>query len=199
MFHVEFAGVTSSVKVFNPLTQRSLTATGGGGAVNLNIELVKNFRSITNNFFSDGAGRYIFGQAPDAIIRGDGSPSFVHSFSDVTGFELKAGKTELYVYYGGVYINKNTAIDPANGKLVGYGFPGSPAGQNRSIQEATFGFTQTFWRDPKYGALQLMGQYSYLTRSPWAVPTGSPANAHTNMVFINLRYRLPGSAPKTGK
>ena len=28
---------------------------------------------------------------------------------------------------------------------------------NRSINEGTFGFNQTFWKDAKYGALNLMG------------------------------------------
>ena len=199
-FHIEFAGVARSFKVFNPLSNQSFTTTGGGGSVNLNLELVKNFRFIMNNYLSDGGGRYIFGQAPDVIIRGDGSPSLVHSFSNVTGFEAQAGKnTLLYGYYGGVYINKNTAIDPSTGRLVGYGFAGAPSSQNRSVQEATFGFTQTFWKDAKYGGLKLMGQYSYVTRSPWSFAPGTPENAHTNTVFINLRYELPGAPPKVGK
>jgi len=46
-----------------------------------------------------------------------------------------------------------------------------------------------------------MGQYSYLLRDPWYVnfATGQPANANNNMVFFNLRYTLPGSAPTMGK
>ena len=55
--------------------------------------------------------------------------------------------------------------------------------------------TQTLWRDPKYGALQLMFQYSYLQRNPWYVATGQPSNANVNMVFWNLRYLLPGIPP----
>ena len=63
------------------------------------------------------------------------------------------------------------------------------------------GFNQTFWRSPTYGALNFMGQYSYLARNPWAVSAassatlGSPKDAHLNMIFINLRYTLPGAAP----
>jgi hypothetical protein len=41
----------------------------------------------------------------------------------------------------------------------------------------------------------LMLQYSYLARYPWVVATGAPKDAHASMVFINLRYLLPGSAP----
>jgi hypothetical protein len=42
-----------------------------------------------------------------------------------------------------------------------------------------------------------MGQYSYLEREPWSVAVGAPSKAKINMVFLNLRYTLPGSAPAT--
>lgn len=194
--HIDAAGLVRTFRLYNPLTQQYFTTTGGGGSINLNFEVVKNLRVVSNNYYSDGGGRWIFGQAPDLIVRGDGSPSLIHSGSTVTGFEAQVTKnTLLYGYYGGVYVQRNTAIDPANGKLVGYGYPGSPSGQNRVIHEGTFGFTRTFWRDPKYGALQLMGQYSYLLRRPWSVEIGQPSGAHSNMIFLNLRYLLPGSAP----
>ncbi|MBO0799986.1 MAG: hypothetical protein J2P31_14290, partial [Blastocatellia bacterium] len=193
--HFEVGGVVRSFKLFNPNSMQAFTTTGGGGQVNINFELFKNFRLVTNNFFSDGGGRYIFGQAPDLVVRADGSASLVHSLSTVSGLEVQARKnTLLYGYYGGVYIQRNIVID-ANGNMVGYGYIGSGNGQNRSIQEGTFGFTHTFWRDPKYGALQFMGQYSYLTRNPWFVATGQPDAARANIFFLNLRYALPGSAP----
>ena len=78
---------------------------------------------------------------------------------------------------------------------VGYGYAGSPNGQNRSIQEITMGLTQTLWKDAKFGALSLMTQYSYVFRNPWYVAAGQPASAQTNMVFANLRYTLPGAPP----
>ena len=196
-FHIEFEGVARSFKVFNTLTQQHFTSVGGGGALNLNLEIFKGFRLISNNYISDGGGRYIFGQAPDLVIRGDGSASLVHSYSTIQGFEAQAAKnTLLYFYYGGVYIGKNVIIDPANGKPVGYGFAGSGTSANRNEQEITGGLTQTFWRDPKYGGLQFMFQYSYELRHPWSVPTGQPADTHTNAVFLNLRYLFPGTAPK---
>ena len=195
-FHLEAGGVVRSFRLYNPLNQNYYTATGGGGSFNFNFELVKNLRLISNNYYSDGGGRWIFGQAPDLIVRSNGSPSLIHSGSTVAGIEIQAKNTQLYGYYGGAYIQRNVAIDPASGKLVGYGYTGSPSGHNRTIQEATVGFTETFWRDPKYGALQLMGQYSYVIRHPWDVVAGQPSGAHTNMVFLNLRYLLPGSAPK---
>jgi hypothetical protein len=193
-FHFEAGGTVRTFRVFNPLNNQHDQITGGGGQVNLNLELFKGFRAVTNNYWSDGGGRWIFGQAPDLIVQADGTLSAVHSGSTVSGFEYTRKNTFLYGYYGGVYIGRNSAID-ANGKYVGYGYPGSPGSQNRTIQEGTFGFTQTFWKDAKYGALSFMGQYSYLARNPWAVASGSPKNAKQNMVYFNLRYALPGSAP----
>ncbi len=195
-FHIEFGGTARTFKVWNPLSGLSFMKTGGAGQVNLNLELFKGFHLVTNNYWGDGGGRYIFGQSPDLIVRSDGSLSPVRSGSTVSGFEYWAKNSLLFGYYGGVYISRNVSIDASNGNFVGYGYPGSPNGQNRTIQEATFGINQTFWKNPRYGALSLIGQYSYLTRNPWAVAAGQPASAKTNMVFLDLRYTLPGSAPK---
>jgi hypothetical protein len=193
--HIEVGGIMRAFRVYNPLASQHYSAIGGGGFVNFNLELAKNFHAIANTFFSDGGGRYIFGQGPDLIIRADGSPSLVHAYSTAAGFEATpAANTLLYAYYGGAYFGRNTAIDPATGKLVGYGYTGSSNGQNRNIQEGTFGVTQTLWKSPNYGSLIFMAQYSYLNRDPWYAGTG-PKDAHTNLVFLNLRYALPGSAP----
>ena len=74
-------------------------------------------------------------------------------------------------------------------------YSGSPANHNRSIQELTLGYTRTFWRDPNYGALQFMTQYSYVVRHPWSVAVGQPGEAHLNMMYLNLRYIFPGAPP----
>jgi len=194
-FHFEVGGVESSVKTFNPITQQSFTKGGAGGTLTINAELVKNFRVITANFYNDGSGRYIFGAAPDFIIRANGSPSLVHSASTVSGFEATIKNLSPYIYYGGAYIQRNTALDANGTTLIGYGYPGSPNSQNRSIQEITTGWTHTIWRDPRYGALQWMTQYAYFFRNPWFVGPGAPKNAHEHAAWFNLRYVLPGSAP----
>jgi uncharacterized coiled-coil protein SlyX len=192
--HFEIGGVERNFKLYNPVTSTTYTATGGGGFLDLHVELFKGFRVLTNNFWSDGGGRYIFGQAPDLIAHADGSISLIHASSTVSGFEETYKKTMIYAYYGGIYVGRNVAID-TTGKPVGYGYTGSSSSQNRTIQEATFGFNQTIWKNAKYGALNFMGQYSYLTRNPWYVASGQPANANINILFFNLRYTLPGSAP----
>ncbi len=198
-FHFEIGGVERQFQVFNPITATHYSATGGGGFVNLNFDLFQGFRLLTNNYWSNGGGRYIFGQAPDLVVRANGSPSLVHSGSTVTGFEYTHRNTMIYGYYGGLYVQRNRLFDANGTTPIGYGFAGSPSGQNRSVQEGTLGFNQTLWKDAKYGALNFMGQYSYLTRDPWSVATGQPKNAHLSMVFVNLRYTLPGSAPTLGK
>jgi len=166
----------------------------------VNVELFKGFRLLTNNFWADGGGRYIFGQVPDVIVRNDDTLSPIKAASTVSGFEYTHRNSMLYAYYGGIYVYRNLALDTNGLTLIGYGLPynvASSAAQNRTVQEETLGFNQTLWKDGKFGALNFMGQYSYVSRNPWA--TVDPSNAHLNMVFLNLRYTLPGSAPTLGK
>jgi len=200
-FHFEIGGVERNFKAWVPGTTttpaQSFSAEGGGGFANLNFELFKGLRILTANYYSDGGGRYIFGQAPDLIAHADGSLSLIHSSSTVSGFEYTKKNTVVYGYYGGLYVGRNVAID-STGKPVGYGYTGAASGQNKSVQEGTFGINQTFWKSPKFGALTLMTQYSYLDRNPWYIAPGSPKEAHLNMIFVNLRYTLPGSAPTLG-
>jgi hypothetical protein len=114
--------------------------------------------------------------------------------STITGFEWQATpKSFLYGYYGGDYFGRAFYQDPASTstKLEGYGYSGGPNSQNRSIQEATIGVIQTFFKNPNYGAVSLITQGSYLTRAPWFVATGAPHDAHLFMVYVDLRYTLP--------
>ncbi len=199
-FHFDVAGVERNFAVYNPNPAPALgaltkyTTSGGGLQFGFNAELFKGLRLISTNYWSDGGGRYIFGQAPDLIVHSDGSLSAVHADGTVDGFEYTHGKFMFYGYYGGIYIGRNTAVDAgAASAKIGYGFAGGS--QNRAINEVTFGFTQTIWKDAKYGAINLMGQYEYLQRNPWSVAAGAPANAHDNTIYVNLRYSLPGGAP----
>jgi len=156
---------------------------------------VKGLRLVTNNFWSAGEGRYLFGVAPDFIVQANGKPSFIHSGSTVSGFEYTRKNTQIYSYYGGIYIKRNAAID-ADGKTpIGYGYSGSPNSHNRTTQEGTLGVNQTIWKDAKYGAFQLMFQYAYFFRNPWFVAAGAPRNTHQNAFWFNIRYTIPGGAP----
>ena len=192
--HFEIAGIERTFRIWNPNTNNYFTKAGGGGSLNANIEIIKNLHIISNNFWSDGGGRYLFGQAPDLIIRADGSISPVHSGGFNEGFEATAGKFLIFGYYGGAYIGRDVAVD-TNGSLVGYGYKGSANSENRTIQEVTFGFNQTMWRNPRYGAINLIGQYQYAWRNPWFVAVGAPKNAKDNTIYFDIRYTLPGTMP----
>jgi hypothetical protein len=224
--HVEVSGVMSQFKLFTPATSVTpaftQTATGGGGSVNFNLELVKNFHLILNDMFGDGTGRYIFGLGPSLIVKPSGSPGLVHAYSGLGGFEWQPNsKLMLYAYYGGAYFDRNYGIQcfvqptttptssatslastttppavcnstPSSTPFyVGFGYPGSSSSANKSLQEPTFGFIPTLWRNPRWGALQIITQYSYLTRAPWFVAANAPKNAHLSMVYVDVRYVLP--------
>lgn len=197
--HIEFAGLDRTFRVVNPTTLQTFTKAGGGFSANFNVEVAKGLRLISNNYWSDGGGRYLFGQAPDVVLRADGSISPVHAGGINAGFEYAVNpKVQFWAYYGGIYIGRNVALD-TNGKPVGWGYSGSSNAMNRSIQEATFGLTHTAWKDPRYGALSFIYQYEYATRSPWAVALGQPSNAHDNTIYFDIRYTLPGAPPPVEK
>lgn len=199
--HVEIAGVMSQFKTYSsalPSTGLPGTSslTGGGASINFNLELFKNFHMLASTFYSDGGGRYIFGLAPDIVITPGGTPSLVRAESAIAGFEYQATPSMMYYgYYGGTYIGQNFSVvpSPTGGAptYYGYGYPGSPGGANKAIQEPSFGVIRTFWKNPKYGALQMITQYSYLTRAPWYVAPANPKNAHLSMGYVDIRYILP--------
>ena len=194
--HFELAGLISTFKLWNPNTNTYSTTAGGGGAINANFEVAKGFRLVTNNFYGAGGGRYLFGQAPDVVVKPDGSLQTVNSGGFVEGFELTVKNWLLYSYYGDIYIDR-AAFKDANGTTnIGYGFAGSPNSQNRNLQEITFGFNQTVWKDARFGAINLMGQFEYMLRHPWAVTGTNPKEAHDNTIYFNIRYSLPGSMPR---
>ncbi len=196
--HVEIAGILSTTKTYNPSTFQGYTTPGGGVSFNSNFQVLKGLRLIENFTYGDGVGRYFFGQSPDVILYNTGAAANIRSGGTVDGIEYQLGKkTALYAYYGGMYAGRTTTVDPLTHKVVGYGGAGSSTGNNRTIEEATFGVQQTFWRDPKWGALQFYAQYSYLWRDPWWFSSiTAPRQADTNMIFLDLRYVLPGAPPK---
>jgi hypothetical protein len=195
-FHFERGGIESNFKTTNVAApfNNHYTTHAGGLLFGVNVAVLKNLRLISTNFFSDGEGRYLFGQAPDLIVRANGDLSPLKADGTVDGFEARVKNTLFYAYYGGIYIGRNVTID-TNGKPVGYGYTGSANNQNRTINEFTFGFNQTMWASPRYGAINVMGQYEYLTRNPWYVAVGAPKNTHDNTIYFNIRYTLPGAMP----
>ena len=110
----------------------------------MNVAVTKNLRLISNNFFSDGEGRYLFGQAPNLIVRADGSLSAVHASSTIEGFETKMNKNNLllYGYYSGIYIGRNAAFDANGTSRIGYGYAGHPTARTARSTKARSGSTR---------------------------------------------------------
>ncbi len=177
--HFEVGGIAAHFQDVQPhhrparLRARRSTKAGGGGEVNGNFEVAKNFRLITNNQFGDGIGRYFFGNAPDVVVRADGSLSPIHTFSTVDGFEATVQEHPAVLLFRRYLHRQERGGGYQRHSLVGWGYTGSSNGQNRSVNEYTFGFNQTLWKSAAYGAVNIMGQYEYATRTPWYVATGA--------------------------
>jgi hypothetical protein len=204
LFHIDVGGVARTFKDFNNLvTPAAANAiTGGGGQINANFEVLKNFHLVENAFYGDGVGRYIGGLGPDVVVKPDGTLSAVHAGSALGGFEWQTTPNFLVDgYYSGAYFWRNfdlttkalgTPCGPGGTEYcTGFGFVGSANTNNRDYQEGTLGFIPTIWSSPNYGKLQLISQFSYVVRSPWYVAAGQPKNAHTFLTYLDLRYIIP--------
>lgn len=200
-FHAEAWGLITTVKTTTlaPVagsTFQGNAKVGASGGAAMNFDIVHNFRFLANAFYGDGGGHYVIGLGPSAVVRPDGSVSLVHSGTGLAGFEFQpVAKTTFGLYYGAAYFQRNTFLDTSTGAkpntFVGFGGPNSANTNNRALQQPTFDWTQTFWRSPQYGAIQLVTQTSYLTRAPWFVAAGAPKNAHLVMVYTSMRYVIP--------
>jgi hypothetical protein len=217
-FHFEFGGLLTTVKVTDIPTVLGDTfvkhgMVGGGVLAGINAELFKNFRFVASGMWGPGVGRYLIGMGPQAVVVPvaatsggtclpgltggcDAHISPVHSGDVILGFEMQPWKNTVWgTYYGGAYFQRNAFADltTAAKPIIGFGGVGVQNNtlMNKSIQEATFDWTQTFWKNPQYGAVLMVTQTSYVTRAPWFVTIGSPKNAHLMMGYLSLRYVLP--------
>jgi hypothetical protein len=207
-FHAEvtglFTGAQASVMPVGSTSFNKHNTFGGGGQIAANYELRPKLLLLGNAFWSDGGAHYLVATGPQLVVRPnlagtDVSLSMVHAGAGSAGLEWIASEKEAFaVYYGGDYYGRNFFPDTTNaahpGTIIGFGGPGSPNTNSRAIQQATFDWLQTFWKNPRYGALQSYVQYSYLTRAPWYVATGDPKNAHLSMVYFGFRYVLPSTS-----
>jgi hypothetical protein len=218
--HFEFGGLMTSAKISLIPSVAGATfvkhaAIGGGILAGINAELFKNFRWVASGMWGPGVGRYLIGMGPQAVVFPiaatpggtcltgsaggcDANISMVHAGDVITGFEMQPWKNTLWgTYYGGAYFQRNAFPDLTAAGVtkpnIGFGGIGEAgaSGMNKSIQEATFDWTQTFWRNPQYGAVIMVTQTSYVTRAPWFVALGAPKNAHLMMGYLSIRYVLP--------
>lgn len=204
--HFEAGGILTSKKItvlpVGGTDFNSHSKMGGGVLGGVNVALAKNFRVIAHGMWGNGIGRYMIGSGPDTVVfpiatgpaAFDADLSLVHSGSAIVGAEATAGKSQFGFYYGGFYFGRNSFVDvtnPVPGRIAGFGGANSPNSANRAIQEGTIDWTQTFWKNPQYGAVLMVTQASYVTRAPWFVPLGAPKNAHLGMGYLSIRYVLP--------
>jgi len=219
-FHLEGGALMTTAKVavipsFAGASFTSHSNVGGGFMGGLNVDLWKgsdnrNINFVSYGMWGYGVGRYLIGMGPQVVVAPvnasgatctsaggcDVKVSGVHAGDFVGGFEFRPHpKSQFGVYYGGAYFQRNFFPDITSPLVVkpfvGFGGPNSANTNNRALQEGTIDWTQTFWRNPQYGALQLVTQFSYLTRAPWFVAAGAPKNAHLGMGYVSLKYVLP--------
>jgi len=196
-----FMGSHASVMPIGSTALRTHSTVGGGGQIAANYEVLPKLTLLANAFWSDGGAHYLVGTGPQLVARPDAtgtdvSLSMVHAGAGSAVVEWRATPKDAFaVYYAADYFVRDFFPDTTNtahpGTVIGYGGPGSPNTNNRSIQQTTFEWIKTFWSNPAYGALQTYAQYSYLTRSPWYVAPSEPKNAHLSMVYFGVRYILP--------
>ncbi len=189
--HIDAAVLVRRFKTYSLDTDTTFDKTAIGGALTAAIEPIPSVRLIATAFYSSGGGRYIANtNLPDLIVNNDASMTLVTTWSSLIGTEIQAGnKTSLHAYYSAAHANRAVTTD-VDGSQIGFGVPGSTAANER-IAEATAGLIHTFFRDPKIGGMQFIGQYSYVRRTPFSVPAGTPADASVNMIYLNVRYFLP--------
>jgi hypothetical protein len=197
-WHFELAGLVSSYKInsYSSTINTDATAEGTGGSAAVSLELVKGLTFIGTGFYSYGGGRYIDALGPDFVVTpADSTGAYglglVKATSAILGLEYAVMPTDTAsVYWSTADFGQRYDKLPT-GAYVGYGYPGSANSNNKSIEEFTLANTYTFWKNPSYGALQLIAQVSRLERTPWFVAAGQPSNANLNMVYLDLRYVLP--------
>jgi hypothetical protein len=189
--HVEGGVLFSRFKTYSVDTDTTFAETGIGGEVNAIVELAPAVRLIGTGFTSSGGGRYIANtNLPDFIVNPDASMTLVTTSSFIVGTEIQAASTtSLHAYYSAAHADRTVATD-VDGSTIGFGVPGSTAA-NEHVTEATAGVIHTFFRDPKIGGIQFIGQYSYVKRTPFSVPAGTPADAAVHMIYMCIRYFLP--------
>jgi len=197
-WHFEVSGLLSSFKIntYSAAINTDATAEGEGVGGAVNLEVVKGLSLIGTGFYSYGGGRYLFGSGPDFVVTPANSAGaygigLVKADSAIFGLEYAFVPQDTASVYWSTADFGNRYDKLANGSYVGYGYPGSANSNNKSITEFTVGNTYTFWKNPSYGALQLIAQVSHIERQPWFVAAGQPSNANANMVWLDLRYVLP--------
>jgi hypothetical protein len=189
-FHVDAGGV---VRVFRHTLapyDDSSKQVGGGGSVNARLTVAGPLNLLGQFAYGAGLGRYIGGLVPDVSITADGRIHPIRTYSWVAGVEHQLStRASIALYDSGVHANDNYSIDP-DGAFIGFGYPGAPNAQNKTIHEVTGVFAWQQWKIEGRGSMQWTTQVSWLTRTPWSAGVG-PSSADAMLFLTQLRYNLP--------
>lgn len=163
---------------------------GRGANINGSVRATPTTKVLGQFAFGAGIGRYIGGLVPDVTFDADSSIDPLDTTSWVTGVEQKLGPwVSIAGYYSGVDTDNQVATD-TDGSFIGFGFPGSPGSNNRTMQQVTFTGSFLAFKRTDRGSAQVNVQYSWLEREPWEAGTGPPS-ASMHMFFAQVRYNLP--------
>jgi hypothetical protein len=189
-FHLDAGGVLRVFRHTVAPYDRDFKDTGGGVSVNGRVNPARGTRMLGQFASGSGLGRYAGALAPDTAFREDGSIAPVRTRSWVLGVEQAISpRLAAAGYYSGVNV-EDTYFTDADGRFIGYGFPGSSNAANRRIDEATATVSYQVVRTDNRGSAQLNIQTSWLRREPWSAGTG-PNAARAFLFFAQVRYNLP--------
>jgi hypothetical protein len=190
-FHVDAGGVLRVFRHTVAPYDTDFKATGGGVNVNARLNPTKSTKIFGQGAFGSGMGRYLGGLVPDAAFRSDGSISLIDTTSWVGGVEQTlTDRISVAGYFSGLNADSNYFTD-ADGRAIGFGFPGSALNNNHMIQEATLTGAYQIVRTPDRGSAQFNAQVSWLKREPQSTPANGPTSARTFMFLAQVRYNLP--------
>ena len=170
-------------------TSINSTAEGGAVSANINLELFKNFHLIANSYWSDGGGQKIFAhgsgrrdppatQCNLAVYRRAAALRIGHGRRGMAG---DAEDDVLSATTAAVYISKDASFacfwrarqqtTAATATRCGYGdttgIAATAEAENRvDLRKARSASFRCSGRSPNYGTVQLITQYSYLSRVP---------------------------------
>ncbi len=217
--HWEIFGIERSFRdrIFRPGGYANDTEIGAGIGGGFRAPLANKKLTVgLKGLWGQGVGRYGDSTIADVTIRPDGFLVPLHGFSGLSTVEINpTPRLNIYLNYGGDYIGRKYFSTTAN---VGYGSPlanmsgcnvevpagsggfspSNPAncgGNNKDVQEATFGYWYNIYNGPK-GRLRQGLQYSYFIRNLWSgnggtANPGGTAQGTDNVVETSLRYYLP--------
>jgi hypothetical protein len=198
--HTEVSGLLSEFRVNTfgggGAINANNTKTGGGVSWNTILTPIPNLNLIETAFVSNGGGRYISASSgPDFVVsplqNGAYNIALEYAAAAELGFEYTPVPQDTFSGYWGEahFGRKEWQTGPTS--YLGYGYLTGANSQNKNIDEFTLDNTYTFWKNPSYGAMQVILQASIINRTPWYVAAGAPDKAHVGMFFFDLRYTLP--------